>query len=464
MSRLLTPAEFGTYAVVGALTTVVAASFQEFGGANYLIQKRELTRAGIRTAFTITFVISVLFGALFFASAGVLSRFFDQESLSSGLAVSAANFLFAPFSGTVMALFRRDMSFGKLAICNFTATLVGAVVSITLALLHFSYMAPIWGGLANSITLAVLLLAWYRDIGVFRPSLVDYRDIVGFGLYSSGVSIINVFYELAPQLFLAKVLDFASVGLYSRASNLTQTFDRLVMQVLGPVIMPAIAAQRKAGADLRRVYLDAIPQLSAVQWPFLIFIAIMAYPIVLIWLGPNWLEIVPLVRILCVANLALFAACLTYPMLVAVGRVRDALVSSLISLPPSLLVVLCAAFFGVEAVAMASLVTLPFQAAVAIYYVGRQLAIGPRDIAQAVLKSVVVTVVSASGPASCAMLIETGTVMPFVGLVSASLSAVLCWWLGLALTGHPLLQELYHAAGGVLQVIGPRLRLRRSMV
>ncbi len=322
MSRLLTPAEFGTYAVVGALTTVIAASFQEFGGANYLIQKRELTRASIRTAFTITFAISVLFGAIFFASSGVLSRFFNQESLANGLAVSAANFLFAPFSGTVMALFRRDMSFGKLAICNFAATLVGAVVSITLALLHFSYMAPIWGGLTNSVTLAVLLLAWYRDLGVFRPSLVDYRDIIGFGLYSSGVSIINVFYELAPQLFLAKVLDFASVGLYSRASNLTQTFDRLVMQVLGPVIMPAIAAQRNAGADLRRVYLEGIQQLSAVQWPFLIFIAIMAYPIVLIWLGPNWLEIVSLVRILCVANLALFAACLTYPMLVAVGRVR----------------------------------------------------------------------------------------------------------------------------------------------
>ena len=99
------------------------------------------------------------------------------------------------------------MRFGKLAICNFTATLAGAVVSITLALLNFSYMAPIWGGVANSITLAVLLLAWYRDIGVFRPSLVEYRDIVGFGLYSSGVSIINVFYELSPQLFLAKILD-----------------------------------------------------------------------------------------------------------------------------------------------------------------------------------------------------------------------------------------------------------------
>ena len=62
----------------------------------------------------------------------------------------------------------------------------------------------------------------------------------------------------------------------------------------------------------------------------------MAQPIILIWLGPTWLEVVPLVRMLCIAYLALFAACLTYPVLVAVGSVRDALISSLISLPPSL--------------------------------------------------------------------------------------------------------------------------------
>ena len=74
----------------------------------------------------------------------------------------------------------------------------------------------------------------------------------------------------------------------------------------------------------------------------------MAHPIILILLGQTWLEIVPLVRFLCVANLALFAACLSYPVLVATGSVRDALTSSLISLPPSLLIILCAAFFGVR--------------------------------------------------------------------------------------------------------------------
>ena len=185
---------------------------------------------------------------------------------------------------------------------------------------------------------------------------------------------------MAPQLILARVLDFNAVGLYGRAINVTQVFDKLVIQVLNPVIMPAIFAQIRAGGDLKRIYLNAIELISAVQWPFLIFFALMADPIILIWFGPTWTEIVPLIRMLCIASLSLFAACLTYPVLVAVGRVRDTLTSSLISLPPSLLVIFVASFFGVRAVAASALLTLPFQAIVALFFVSQHLAITPADL------------------------------------------------------------------------------------
>jgi O-antigen/teichoic acid export membrane protein len=460
LSRLLTPQEVGTYAVVNAICAVIVASFQEFGGANYLIQKHELSSVNVRTAFSITFGISVLIGVALFALADVLSRFFDQDNLTVAIHVVALNFFVSPFSATLAALFRRNMEFGKLAICNLASGVGGAVVSITLALLHFSYMAPIWGSVAGNVVTTIMLMVMHRDLGAFRPSLREYRDVIGFGLYASGVSLINVFYNLAPQLFLARILDFASVGLYSRAINITEVFDKLVMQVLNPVIMPAITAQRNAGADLKSVYLDAMQLLSAVQWPFLLFIAIMARPMILLWLGQNWLEIVPLVRILCIANLALFAACLSYPVFVAVGRVRDALTSSLISLPPSLLLILCASFFGVEAVAAAALLALPFQAVVAISFIGRRLAIGVEDIARAVAKSVVLTIVTVSGVAACAVLIEAGMMAPFVGLITASCTAALCWVLGLVLTGHPLLHRVFDAAGG-LSVVVPWLRMWR---
>lgn len=81
---------------------------------------------------------------------------------------------------------------------------------------------------------------------------------------------------------------------------------------------------------VKRIYLHAISLLTVLHWPFLIFMVVMAKPIILVWLGPSWLEVVPLIRLLCIAQLSLFATCLTYRVLVAAGSVRDTPLSSLI--------------------------------------------------------------------------------------------------------------------------------------
>jgi O-antigen/teichoic acid export membrane protein len=452
LSRLLAPSEFGIYAVINAIIAVITASFQEFGGANYLIQKKALSQQNIRTAFTITFGISIVIGLTLFVGSDVLVWFFRQDGLKAGIAVSTLNFALTPFSIVVSALFRRDMEFGKLAICSLAANFVSIAISIALAILHYSFMAPVWGAVAGNIVLTLLLMAVCKDRQIFRPSLSGYPDVIRFGLYSGGVSIINVFYNLAPQIFLARILDFAAVGLYSRAVAITQVFDKLVGQVLGPVIMPAIFAQTKAGGDLRRIYLDAITLLTVVHWPFLTFVAIMAQPIISIWLGSTWLEIVPLVRMMCVAYLSLFAACLTYPVLVAVGSVRDALISSLISLPPSLLIIFVASFWGVQAVAASAMLTLPFQAAVAIYFINKHLDIGLLDLVRATFKSAIVTLVSSVAALICAATVECSLLRPVFGLGLACFSAITGWLLTMVVTEHPLLPRLQVAAGGLFDM------------
>lgn len=448
LARLLAPGEVGIYAVINAIVSVIAASFQEFGGANYLIQKKSLSKRNIQTAFTITFCISIMIGATLFMGRDALVWFFKQDGLKAGIAVSTLTFALTPFSVTISALLRRDMEFGKLAICNLAANFVSIAVSIALAVLHYSFMAPIWGTVAGNVILTILLIASCKDMRIFRPSLWEYPDVMRFGLYSGAISIINVFYNLAPQLFLARILDFAAVGLYSRAIGVTQVFDKLVGQVLGPVIMPAIFAQTQTGGNLKRIYLDAISLLTAVHWPFLTFMAILAQPIILIWLGPTWLEIVPLVRMTCIAYLSLFASCLTYPILVAVGSVRDALVSSLISLPPSLLVIFAASFFGVKAVAASALLTLPFQAAVAIYFINRHLDIRLSDLVRATFKSGIVALCSSAPAAICALMVEFGMLGPILGLGLACASAMICWLASMVVTEHPLLPRLQLAATG----------------
>ena len=453
LARLLDPWEFGVYAVVGALVSIIGLAFQEFGGANYLVQKRELSRENIRTAFTVTFALSAAAGALLLLLSGPAARFFEQPGLEAGIAVSTLNFLLTPFVVTVTALRRRGLDFGVLAWCNLMASVVGAVTSVALALLQFSYMAPIYGGIAGNAVLTVVLLVRHGGLTVFRPLLAGCRDVLRCSLLSASVVILNVFYNFVPQLVLARVLDFKSVGLYTRAETMVQVFDRLVLQVLSPVIMPAIT-RKPAVADLRRIYLEAVQLLSAVQWPALLFIAIMAPSIILIWLGPNWLEIVPLVRLLCLARMALFAACLNSPIFVAIGRMRDIPVTSFIALPPSLLVMAGAAFFGVEAVAASALLTLPFQALVAISVIMRRLCIGSQELAGHLTSSLLVTALTAAGVAACASLIEAGTIGAVPGLVAACFFGGLCWWLGLSITGHPLMSQLHQAFGCLAVLLG----------
>ena len=453
LSRLLTPEEFGVYAVVMAVVMVLVTASQEFGGISFLIQKASLSDDDVRTAFTITFCLSMIIAICLYAlahAAGGLSGF---DGLKSGMSVAVLYFMISPFSMTIIALHRRNMQFGVIAICNFAGNVVMVCVAIALAVMNYSYLAPIWGMIAGSTVQTACLIATRRDLRIFSPSLSGYAEIVRFGIYSSGVALINVFSNFAPQFFLARMLDFAAVGIYSRAINLTQVFDKLVTQVISPVIMPAICAQTNAGADLKRIYLHAISLLTALHWPFLTFMAVMAKPIIFIWLGPTWLDVVPLIQLLCFGYLALFAACLTYPVLVAAGSVRDTLVCSLISLPPSLLIIFIASFFGVKAVAASTLVTLPFQAGVAIYFISRHLHLRVPDLVHATHKSVVVMLCSGTVAALCSALVEYGLIGALAGILVACIATAAAWLAALVVVRHPLLQELEAPANRVLSVI-----------
>ena len=354
---------------------------------------------------------------------------------------------------TITALLRRDMSFGILARCNLAGNFLTAVASVALAALGYSFMAPILGMLAGNAAVLALLIASQRNPRIFLPSFHGYRDVLGFGAYSSGTILINILYNLSPQLILARVLDFNAVGLYSRAINVTQVFERTVIQVFNPVIMPAVFAQTRRGGDLKPIYLNAVEMLSVVQWPFLAFVALMAEPIVLLWFGPTWMAIAPLIRMLCVASLSLFAACLTYPILVAAGKVRDTLVSSLISLPPSLLMIVVASFFGVQAVAASALVTLPFQAIVAFYFIRRHLAISVADLVRATVRSGIVAACSIIAILVSMAIIEIIKYGPVVGLFSACAAGAAGWVLGLIMTDHPLLVQI-RLAGSRMAVAG----------
>ena len=153
-----------------------------------------------------------------------------------------------------------------------------------------------------------------------------------------------------------------------------------------------MAAQIRAGGDLKASYLRGLTLMSAIQWPTLIMLALLADPVVRILLGQQWSETAPLVRMIALATMALAPAFLTFPVLVAAGRIRDTLLASLISLPPSILIVIGAATLGLWQVAASMFLVAPLQIFVALLFVRRAIDMTWREFFAALRKSALMTI------------------------------------------------------------------------
>jgi O-antigen/teichoic acid export membrane protein len=445
LGRLLTPQDFGLFAIGFAVVTLIDA-LRDFGIGNYLVQTPEIELKDVRLAFTLTLILSLIGAGLLLGTAAPLAEFYGEPGLRQMMPVLALNCLLLPFATPSMSMLRREMAFDRLAAASLLAGLANTAVVIGLAAAGFGFMSFAWAALATALV-RTGASNWLRPVpGAFVPSLAGLRGIAVFGGYSTASAVINIIYDSLPQLIIGRVLGASIVGVFGRATTVCQLPDKLIIGAIQPVILPALSDYARRGSGLGEAYLLGLTYVSALQWPLLLCVALLANPLVLLLLGPQWVDVPHLVRIIALASLAMFPAFLTYPTLVAVGRIKDTLTLSLISLPPSIVVVFAASGFGIEWVAAAQFVNGPLQVGVAMWFVRRAIGVTWVDIAGAVRASAVVALCAAVAPAAAVILAGFRFDVSIPTMFLAGAGAVLGWLGGLVLTQHRLLGELLGAA------------------
>lgn len=441
ISRLLTPAEIGVWAAMTAIM-MLSYSFRDFATANYLIPPKQLTREHIRTTFTVMLMLAILIAGIVSASAPLIASFYEQERLASYLWLIAISMLFEPVTELFVALLRREMSFGKVAIINVTKAFVNSLVTISLALIGFGYMSFAWGLLCSAAVAAFVATLVRSEFWVFWPMLLQWREMLRFGVYNGANVVLYRLYESIPPLLIGRMISFDAAGLYNRAFVMSQLPDRVLLGGVLSVALPAFSAHARERSDLRRAYLGAVELITGVQWPALVVLAILAYPAVSIFLGSQWAAIVPLVQIIALGWMFSFAFELNYPLLQSIGALRDTLLRALIAWPISLIIITVAVFFGLRAVAFSYWITIPLQAFVAFYFVRRHIGFSWSDLASAMKKSGMVTVCSAAGPTALVAISGFDFDMGTVKAMIAGLLAAIGWLGALCITKHPLLSEI----------------------
>ena len=442
LSRLLTPAEVGVYSL-GAVLVALAQVVRDFGVGQYLIQEKQLNVVKLRAALATSLLVAWLLAGLVLLASAPLAHFYGEPRLTLVLRLLAINFLLIPFSALTLPMLRRQLRFRAIYAINAANSVVNLLVAVLLALRGYSYMSMVWAALAGSCaSLLVSLLVRPRELP-WLPGRRGMGDIARFGAYATGGGLVDEAGVAAPDLIIGKLIGIESLALFGKAQSVLNIFNQAITSAISPVVFPLFAARARegggqGGAEL--VYLRTISYMTALAWPFFLFLACMALPLVKVLYGTQWLGCVPLIRIMCLSSAVYSMFSMARYLFVATGQLHAQVRLDACAGVIKVALLLAAAPFGLVTVAWAVVLSNVLRSWLNYRCLRRLSALDWRILARALRKSLLLCGVSAVAPVASLLWLPTDT-PALLALLGTALATLLCWLAGLFLLKHELAGE-----------------------
>jgi O-antigen/teichoic acid export membrane protein len=333
VARLLTPDDFGVYAVA-LVVHVIVVNVSELGVSSALFRgDADDVDAAAPTVTTIALTSSAVLGALMALAAPVLARLLGAPAATATIQVMALTLPLAGVGAVPGALLRRNFRTDRLFVAGLANNLVSGVVVITLALAGLGPLALACSFVAGQVvsTAAILVLAPARPRPGWDPRQA--RSLLRFGLPLAGANVLGFSIQNVDYVVIGRLLGSTPLGLYMLAFNISGWPQNVFSAVVRSVAVPAFARLHQEGSDMAAQLAKVLRLVARVTFPACLLLAVLAHPLVVTVYGARWAAAAD-----ALAGLALFAATRTImevfsDFLLALGRTRAILAVQVVWLP-----------------------------------------------------------------------------------------------------------------------------------
>lgn len=289
LTRLLDPSEFGLVTIAYTVTAFTDI-MNQLGLSSALIQRKALTNAHIRTAFTFTNLTGFVLTALLWVAAPFLAQFFnDAQGLTGVLRGLSLIYIISSLGQVAKSLNYRNLNYRIKTVINIISYVVGyGVVGISMAFLGFGAWALVGAALTQSILLnASFLIVSPHDV---RPLLERkaLSDLLGYG---AGLTIGEVFVRVAANadyFIVGKTMGLAQVGIYGRAFQLMSLPNKYFGTILQSVLFTATARVQDEPKTLRAIYRRGVSIIAVMVLPISATLLVFAPETIRFLYGRDW--------------------------------------------------------------------------------------------------------------------------------------------------------------------------------
>lgn len=342
LARLLTPADFGLIAMIGAVMGI-AELVRDFGMTGAIIQAQNMSERVWQSLLWISAGIGAVLSGVLALCAPLIAALYNEPQLV------VITLLMAPgvfLSGLVMPLqakATKQLRFGMLASLDVATMAVGVVAGITAALFGLGFWSlVIMSGAQFVVRLIVLWVLVRPKWG--PPRIVrEAWTLLGTGGSIFGAELLGYAEKNLDNVIIGAQLGPAALGQYSRAYALFLLPLQQMNGPLGRVALPVLSALRDDGDRYRRYIRSAALVIGYLTLPTYAIAGGVAGPLVLLLLGPGWETAALLFSLLAIAGFAQAIGRLRTWLYISLGRSHRQFVYDLVARP----IVVAGFFFGI---------------------------------------------------------------------------------------------------------------------
>ncbi len=319
LGRLLNPTQFGYFGIASLLLALLEI-LTETGINVFIVQEKKHIKEYIDSAWLVSIIRGMILGFFIFVLAPVIAHYFNSPNATFIIMLMAIVPFIRGFINPAIITYQKDLLFHKEFRLRSILFFVDAFVSICVAFVTRDSISFVCGLIASAlleVTLSYILIS-------FRPKISfqfqQIRQIITSGWWVNLTGIFSYFAENGDNITVGKILGAGSLGIYQVAYKFSTLPISEITNVVNMVIFPVYTRLLEDKERLWKAFMKVslLSSLGGIMLSGAIFI--LAKPIILIFMGGQWVQAIPVVQVL-----ALYGAIRTIfgnfaPLFLALGK------------------------------------------------------------------------------------------------------------------------------------------------
>ena len=319
LSRLLTPEDFGIFAIVAIALGLVEASTQT-GVNTTILQSNRSISYYLDTAWVIAIVRGLIIAIVMTVLGFGLSIYYEKESLRFLVAIAALVPLIKGFINPSLILLQKEFLFLREALLKIGLLVAEILVAIVIAFYFHSVLALIVGLIAAALLEVFLSFKLFADRPSFFFRTSRAKEILINAKGLSPAALLSYILDNVDDLIVGKIVGAYQLGLYHNAYSLAHKPNYDMSKALGHSVFPVYTKIVDDRIRLRKAFVKS--SLAFMGFAFFVTLPAIIFPtqLVAIVLGEQWLSVASVLPLLAIAGLLHSGNNLVYNLLMATKR------------------------------------------------------------------------------------------------------------------------------------------------